>query len=235
MGLFLDGFVISVKENRSYLGEKQDFKNRSVRVIKHALLVLSIMVLLCMISTRKYAKFVLSFFVVGFSLFLVFSLFSGLKKKAFQDFGLDDAQEAEVRIQKLSFVQTETGLMSWSLDASEADLTEKGKKALLKNVSVTIPYGDQQQLFLKGDEGAVDTEKKAFSLWKKTGLMAVELENGYTLHTRGLQWHEPGREIVSQGAARITGAQIEIDGNSLRVSVDRQEMTIIGDVKASVH
>ena len=132
-------------------------------------------------------------------------------------------------------MQTETGLVSWSLDASEADLTEKGRKALLKNVSVTIPYGDQQQLFLKGDEGAVDTENKAFSLWKKTGLMTVELEKGYTLHTRGLQWHESEREIVSQGEARITGTRIEIHGNSLRVSVDRQEMVIIGDVQALVH
>ncbi|MEC4677835.1 MAG: LPS export ABC transporter periplasmic protein LptC, partial [Nitrospirota bacterium] len=132
-------------------------------------------------------------------------------------------------------VQTEAGLISWALDASGAALTEKGQKGLLKNVSVSIPYGNEQTLFLKGDEGAVDTEKKEFSLWKNTDLMSVDLKNGYTLHTRGIEWRASQREIVSQGEAMITGSQIEINGNSLRVSLDKQEMIIIGDVRALVH
>lgn len=193
------------------------------------------MIFLYMISTQKYAKFGLSFFALGFSFFLVYSLFAGLKKKAFEGFDLGGTQDAEISIQDLSFVQTEKGLVSWALDASGAALREKGQKALLKNVSVTIPYGNQKELFLKGDEGAVDTEKKEFSIWKNTGLMSVVLEDGYTLHTRGLQWHAARREIVSQGEALITGAQIEINGNALRISVDKQEMIITGDVKALVY
>ncbi len=204
-------------------------------MIFDALLILPIMIFLHMFFYQGYAKFVLSFFVLGFSFFLVYSLFSGLKKKVFEDLGVDDAQNAEVNIQNLSFVQTEAGLVSWSLDAKGAALTEKGRKGLLRDVSVSIPYGDQQTLFLKGDEGAVDTEKKAFSLWKNTGLMSVDLENGYTLRTRGIEWRASQREIVSQGEATIVGSQIEINGNSLRVSVDKQEMVIIGDVRAVVH
>jgi len=202
-----------------------------------ALLTMPIMIFLHMFFTQRYAKFVLSFFVLGFSFFLVYSysLFSGLKKKAFEDLGFDDVQNAEVNIQNLSFVQTEAGLVSWSLDAKGAALTEKGRRGLLKDVSVSIPYGNQQTLFLEGDEGAVDTEKKEFSLWKNTGLMSVDLKNGYTLHTRGLAWHASGREIVSQGEAMITGSQIEINGNALRVSVDKQEMIVIGDVRALVY
>lgn len=188
-----------------------------------------------MFFTSQHAKFVLPFFVLGFSLFLIYSLFSGLKEKTFEGLGLDRIQEAEVNIRDLSFVQTEAGKVSWSLDATGAALTEKGQKGLLKNVSVTIPYGNQQALFLKGDEGAVDTEKKEFSLWKKTGVMSVALENGYMLYTRGLEWRASQREIVSQGEAQITGGQIEINGNTLHVSIDKQEMVIIGDVKALVY
>jgi len=204
-------------------------------MIFDALLILPIMIFLHMFLTQRYAKFVLSFFVLGFSFFLIYSLFSGLKKKAFEGLGFDDAQKAEVNIQNLSFVQTEAGLVSWSLDAKGAALTEKGRRGLLRDVSVAIPYGDEQTLYLKGDEGSVDTEKKEFSLWKNTGLMSVDLENGYTLHMRGLEWHASQREIVSQGEATITGAEIEINGNALRVSVDKQEMVVIGDVRALVH
>lgn len=178
---------------------------------------------------------VLPFFVMVFSLFLLFSLFSGLSKKEFKGLRFGGAGEAEVTIKKLSFVQTETDRLSWTLDAVGADLSEKGQKALLKDVSVTIPYGDAQTLYLTGDEGTVDTEKKEFSLWKKTGLMTVQFENGYTLQTSGLEWHEAQREIVSQGEALITGSRIEINGNSLRISVDMQEMTVIGNVKALVY
>ncbi len=215
--------------------EDDDSKNHRSPKTFDALLILSIMIFLRMFFTAKYAKFVLSFFVLGFSFFLVYSLFSGLKKKAFEGLGFDDVQSAEVNIQNLSFVQTEAGLVSWSLDAKGAALTEKGRQGLLKNVSVSIPYGNQQTLFLKGDEGAVDTEKKEFSLWKNTGLMSVDLKNGYTLRTRGMEWRASQREIVSQGEAMIMGPQIEINGNSLRVSVDKQEMIVIGDVRALVY
>ncbi len=186
-------------------------------------------------SFRKYSKSILPFFVSGFLIFLVFSLFVGLKKKTFQGLAIDVAQTAEVQIKGLSFTQTETGQLSWELVATEAVLTEKGQKALLQNISVTIPYGSGSTLSLQGDEGFVDTENKDFSLWKKTGLMTINLENGYTLQTSGLKWNASQRKIISDGKASISGRSMSVDGNSLSVSMDNQEMTVIGDVKALVH
>ncbi|MFQ5587880.1 MAG: LPS export ABC transporter periplasmic protein LptC [Nitrospiria bacterium] len=186
-------------------------------------------------SPWKYSRLLLSFFVAGFLVFLMFSLFTGLKNKQFKGNDAEVAQETEVSIKELSFTQTDTGRLSWSLVAAQAALTEKGRKGLLENISVTIPYGRDAMLSLEGDEGFVDTEKKAFSLWKKRGLMTVDFENGYTLRTAGLKWNESKREIISDGKAFISGEKISIDGNALRVSIDNQEMTVIGDVKALVH
>lgn len=184
---------------------------------------------------QKYSRFILPVFITGFLIFLVFSLFSGLKKKEFKGFLDDVAKQAEVTIKDLSFVQTETGALSWALKAEGAVLSEAGGKTLLENVSITLPYGDTSELYLEGDEGLVDTTKKAFSIRKKSGLMTVDLGNGFTIKTQGFIWNESHREIVSEGRAFIYGSQINIDGDVLRVDVDTQEMTIIGDVKALVY
>ncbi len=193
------------------------------------------MVLYGMELFSKYSKPFLPFFAAGFLFFLAISLFGGLKKKTFQGMNPDFNQNAEVNIRELSFVQTETGLLSWSLIATEAAMMKKGQETHLENVSVRIPYGDDLTLLLKGDHGLVDVDQKAFALWKKTGLMTVDLQNGYTLQMAGLKWNESGREIISDGKALITGPKITVDGNLLKVSVDSQEMTVIGDVKAMVH
>ncbi len=168
-------------------------------------------------------------------MFLVISLYSGLKKKEIKGFFEDVAKQTEVTIKDLSFVQTETGVLSWVLNAKGAVSSEAGGKTMLENVSVTIPYGDAAQLHLEGDEGLVDTTKKEFSLRKKSGLMTVDLGNGFTIETQGFIWNESHREIVSEGKASIYGSQINIDGDVLRVDVDTQEMTVIGDVKALVY
>ncbi len=184
---------------------------------------------------RKFPRYVLPFFGIGFSAFLAFSLFSGLKKGRSVGSNYLSPQKAMVEIKSLSFVQTETGALSMALDAAGAVISENGQKSVLKKVAVTIPYGNDSELKLKGDEGVIDAGKKEFSLWKKTGLMTVELENGYTLRTSGLKWSEAQGQIVSQGPAYISGSHVKIDGNSLKISVENQEMTVIGDVKALVN
>lgn len=185
--------------------------------------------------SRLDSKKALLLLATGFFVFLAFSFSSALKKKTFRVSNDAFDGNAEVRIKELSFAQTEIGETAWTVKAVQAELSEKGKKALLKNVSVTIPYGDGYHLRLEGDEGVVNQDEKNFSIWKKTGVMTVDLDHGYTLQTSGLQWNERQRVIASQGAAHISGAQVEMDGKRIEISVDKQEMTLFGNVKALVY
>ncbi len=145
------------------------------------------------------------------------------------------SSEADTRVQSFSFVQTGEGNSSWTLRASEAELFEKIQIARLRDITATMPYGNEGQVLIKGDTGEISSDKKDFFIRKNKGLMTIELKNRYSVETSGLRWNEGQRVLFSQGPVHISGLGAEIDGNELAILVDEEEMTVIGDVKALVY
>jgi len=168
----------------------------------------------------------------GFFIFLAFALSSGLKKNALSPSYQGFDKETDIQIKDLSFSRTNEGKTDWVVKALHADLSEKGEKALLKQVSFAIPYGNGYQLKLEGDEGLVYPDGQDFSVWKKKGLMSVDLDHGYTLQTSRLEWDKEQRLIISQGDAHLSGEHLELDGSRIEISVDHQEMAFFGNVRA---
>ena len=185
-------------------------------------------------SERIDSKSILLGGAAAFILFLAFSLSVGLRKNQADPPPGRFQGEADIQVKTLSFVQTEKGQPAWALRALQADLAEEGQKARLRNVRVTVPYGAGYQLTLAGDEGEIDRERSGFSLWKNGGFMTVDLDHGYTLRTSGLRWDARRGVLVSQGPAHIAGSRLTMDGNRIVISLDRQEVTLAGDVKALV-
>ncbi|MFQ5780895.1 MAG: LPS export ABC transporter periplasmic protein LptC [Nitrospiria bacterium] len=155
-----------------------------------------------------------------------------MKKRNFSSVLEYDVGEADVGIRQFSFVQTHGGKTEWELQADHAEVFEKDQKAYLKGVAVTIQTRDGWHLKLEGDEGAIDTLHKNFSLNKKTDLMMIDFGDDFIIETSGLKWFNETREIVTEGPARISGPQIEVEGTQVRVVVENQEMIVLGDVKA---
>lgn len=170
-----------------------------------------------------------------FLLFLSFSLISSLKKRNLLVGIHDVGGRADVKIGQFSVVQSHEGIKSWELKADRAEIFEKDQKALLEKVTVVMQTPQGIQLSLEGDAGSVDTQRKDFYLEKKEGPMVIRLSNGYTVETPALSWLNDQRMIVAEGPAHITGPQIEISGNELRVAPDNQEVTVSGHVQALVH
>jgi len=168
----------------------------------------------------------------GLLIFLVFSLFSGLKKRNVSAVFEYDGGGADVGISRFSFVQTHDGRPEWALRAEHAEMFEKQQKATLRDVKVTIHSRNGWPLKLEGDEGIIDTAKKDFSLVKKTTLMEIVLENGYVIKTSGLMWTNKSRALATEGYATLSGPHIEVEGAELRWLLDQQELVVSGDVKA---
>ncbi len=172
---------------------------------------------------------------VGLIAFLAFSVTSTLKNRALPPMTTASNSEADIRVRSFSFVQTGERNSSWTLRASEAELFEKTHLAQLREITATMPYGDEGQILIEGDTGEIASDKKNFFIRKNEGLMRIDLENRYSVETPGLRWNEEKRTLFSQGPVHISGLEAEINGNELAILVDKGEMIVVGDVKALVH
>ncbi|MFQ5580146.1 MAG: LPS export ABC transporter periplasmic protein LptC [Nitrospiria bacterium] len=183
---------------------------------------------------RIHPKQLLLFLMMGLFIFLSFSLISGLKRRNVAPVFEPEVGKADVGISRFSFVQTHAGKPEWALRAERAEMFEKERKAVLKDVAVTIQTQNGFPLALEGDEGIIDTEKKDFSLRKKTALMEIVLGNGYIVKTSGLKWANGPRALTTDGKATVSGPHVEVEGAGLRWRLDKQELVVFGDVKAVI-
>lgn len=143
--------------------------------------------------------------------------------------------EADVRVRSFSFVQNGEGNASWTLKASVAELFEKTQIAHLSGITATMPYGDAGRILIEGDTGEISSDKKDFSIRKDEGLMTIKFEDRYSVETAGLRWDEGRRTLFSHGPVHISGIEAKVDGNELAILVDKEEMTVTGDVKALIY
>ena len=180
-----------------------------------------------------HPKPILLLLITGLLIFLSFSLISGLKKRSFS-IVTEPAGKADTKISRFSFVQTRQGERDWELNAEKAEVFDKEQRANLEQVAVTIQTPQGLEMRFDGDEGTIDTSKKDFSLRKKNELMVIQMSNGYTIKTSGIQWFNDERKMITEGPAHISGPQVEIDGKELKLAVENQEVTVSGDVQAWV-
>lgn len=111
---------------------------------------------------------------------------------------------------------------------------ETENRAILENVQVTL-YGPKgRELRLESDEGTIDTARKNFVLAKRTGTIAVQLDNGYTIYTNHLAWTDERREVTTSDAVTIIGNGLEVKGRGLIGKLDVEEFQILDDVHVAI-
>jgi len=71
-------------------------------------------------------------------------------------------------------------------------------------------------------------------LSKRTGDIAVRLENGYTIFTNHLAWTDARREVTTNDAVTITGNGLEVKGRGLVGKLDVEEFQILEDVHVEI-
>jgi len=187
------------------------------------------------ISRVRARRRFLLLLAIGLLTFVVFLVVSTLNKRALSPLLSTFESEADIRVRSFSLVETENGSTPWTLRAAEAEFFEKINIALLRGITVTLPYGDEGEIRVKGDKGEIEADKKNFFIQKNKGLLKVELENHYSVETSGLKWDNGKRTLFSQGSVHISGLEAEINGNELAILVDKGELTVTGDVKALVY
>ncbi len=143
-------------------------------------------------------------------------------------------ERADAGIDRFTFTQSRSGAVQWQVQAQHARMFETENRAVLEGVQVTL-YGPKgRELQLEGDEGTIDTAKKNFVLAKRTGDIAVRLDNGYTIFTNHLAWTDARREVTTNDAVTITGNGLEVRGRGLVGKLDVEEFQILEDVHVAI-
>ncbi len=175
----------------------------------------------------------LLFSLVGFLIFLVFSMRSTYRSRG-EVSSTPTGQEADVEIGPFSFVQAGRKGESWKITSSHAKIFEREHRAILTGVDAILHTDRGDEINLQGDEALMDTESRDFSLKKEKGLMKVKLNKDYTIETSGLEWLNGQRSLIAKGEVSLHGDHLAIRGDHLTVALDGGLATVYGNVRTSI-
>ncbi len=143
-------------------------------------------------------------------------------------------ERADAGIDQFTFMQSRAGAVQWEVRAQRARMFEAENRAVLDQVQVTL-YGKKgRELRLEGDEGTIDTAKRDFMLARRLGLIAVQLESGYTIYTNHLVWTDASREISTDDPVTISGHGLEVIGLGMVGKLDTEEFQVLQDVHVEI-
>ena len=142
---------------------------------------------------------------------------------------------ADIAIEDLTFIQTRMGEMEWKIQAKSAEFFSDDEKITIIDADVFLKLPQGLEIHFRGDQGTINTEQHDFQMHNQQEDMKVEINNGYTILIRKLEWNNNRREISSDRRVRIFGPQFTIEGIGLLVRTSTQEMTIVQNVHATLH
>ena len=137
---------------------------------------------------------------------------------------------ADATISQFTFTQTKGDTVQWKVQAQEARLFERDRRAMLQVVAVTLFGRRGKELTVTGDEGTLNTETKNFVLANRSEPLVIHTESGYVIYTNHLTWTDQTREIRTQDPVRIVGHGLEVMGRGLLGHLDREEFEVLEDV-----
>lgn len=139
-------------------------------------------------------------------------------------------EQADAKISDFTFTQSKGNAIQWHVQAKEARVFERERRALLTGVDITF-YGEQgKELTVSGEEGTLDMATKNLMLANQNEPMAVETQSGYTIYTNHVGWKDATKELHTNDAVRIVGHGVTVTGRGLLGRMDSEEFQILEDV-----
>lgn len=139
-------------------------------------------------------------------------------------------EQADAKISDFTFTQTKGDAIQWYVQAKQARVFERERRALLTGVDITF-YGEQgKEMTLSGEEGTLDIATKNLMLANQSEPMVVETQSGYTIYTNHVAWKDATKELYTKDVIRIVGHGVTVTGRGLVGRMDSEEFQILEDV-----
>ncbi len=135
---------------------------------------------------------------------------------------------ADVRLEKIRFVEDKHGEKTWELEATAIQQYQDQNVLVIEDVKVTVFTKDGKAHVISGKEGKVHQDSRNVELVGNVLLTSAE---GYQLRTRSVAYRHADKKIATSDPVEIEGDQIRVLGRGMVVDLEAKTFKILGQVK----
>ena len=145
-------------------------------------------------------------------------------------------ETTDAEIEGFIYRQSENGHVQWEVEAQKAENHETEQHLLLARVQVRLfnKNGQGPQMSLEAEEGIINTANGDFDLRNQEKLIAIELENGYTILTPHIHWADEEQIISTNKPVTIEGHGLIITGIGLIAELKTERLGVLDDVHVRI-
>ncbi len=182
------------------------FKPLTHNKVRLLLILVLIFIILCLFAIYFYEKFSSGKIVIG---------------------NIKIDSKAALVLNSMHQTSTKNGIKEWTLDASSAKLLKNKNKVVMENVSIVFFMKNSKKIYLSSKHGTLDTKTHDMTF---SGDVRVRY-TGYTLKTEILHYSQKRHIIYSMKKVRIKDNDSVIDGDSLKIDLNRGSIILKGNIK----
>ncbi len=186
-----------------------------------------------MIMKKAKIAIILSIVLIG-GIVLV-SLWANLRERraseALEKVPKDSIGRADMRLEKVRFMEDKHGQKTWELEAKSVRQYEDQNMMVLEDVKLTF-YGKGGRVFyLTSKQGKVYPDSKDVDL---TGDVVLTSSDGYELKTQSASYRHRENIVSTPDPVEIEGEQIRMTGKGMLVDVGAKTFRILSQVKTQL-
>jgi LPS export ABC transporter protein LptC len=136
--------------------------------------------------------------------------------------------EADMRLEKIRFVEDKHGKKTWELDAKAIQQYQGQNIILLEDVKVTFYTKDGRSFILSGNKGKVYQDSKNMEL---VGDVLLTSSDGYRLKTHSVSYQHANKKVTTSDPVEIEGKEIQVVGTGMRVDMEAKIIKILSQAK----
>jgi len=136
--------------------------------------------------------------------------------------------EADMRLEKIRFVEDRHGKKTWELDAKAIQQYQGQNIILLEDVKVTFYSKDGRSFILSGNKGKVYQDSRNMEL---VGDVVLTSSDGYRLNTHSISYQHANKKVSTSDPVEIEGKEIKVVGTGMRVDMEARIIKILSQAK----
>lgn len=132
------------------------------------------------------------------------------------------ASEKKAQMESLSLTEIEEGDKRWVLNAEKAEYLRNRNEIRIQNIYLEFYGPDQEVVYLRAQEGLVNTKGKDLALKGN-----VELKRGdITIRTAEVRYLPKERLLVAPEEIVLEGPRAQISGKDLRIDLKNKRLVL---------